>query len=335
MTAAARRDRVGQPPDVAFGGMQTLETLQYSGKASDLSAPIPEQFFTKDRLDAMGDIVQKSVLRNGHPTIFPIWRYAYGGFILANNEMLKSAGFDDENIRKNGWTIDQFREARKITPTRMATERSTRRDRRGRWCIFNIFCSTSSARESGAKRSRRTACLPLTSATMDDSPGSHAGSHQAPVHAVRSAHQRRQVLEPGVSRDELHRDQSTITIHRRLGMTFGETPWVPRTRRKIWEADVAMGAAARPEPPELTCIWMPTKRTAINRAAGGRDGFLHPAITSTKVTRRHGKCDERGESPYAPPSLAIRRLKFPPSPPEPERVRRDLSRAAAQQQRNR
>src|SRR4051812_9085791 len=43
----------GQPPDVCFGGIQTLESLQYSGKASDLAVPIPLQYFPKERLDAM------------------------------------------------------------------------------------------------------------------------------------------------------------------------------------------------------------------------------------------------------------------------------------------
>src|SRR5437868_5885805 len=62
----------GQPPDVCFEGLQTLDALQYSGKASDLAVPIPVQYFSKDRLDAMGSIVQRSVLRDGKPTIFPI-----------------------------------------------------------------------------------------------------------------------------------------------------------------------------------------------------------------------------------------------------------------------
>src|SRR3954471_18939380 len=74
----------GQPPDVCFGGMQTLEALQYSGKASDLSVPISERYFTDARLDEMGSLVRRSVVHgnsaSARPTVFPIWRYAYGGF---------------------------------------------------------------------------------------------------------------------------------------------------------------------------------------------------------------------------------------------------------------
>src|SRR6476659_4520460 len=68
----------GQPPDVCFGGIQSLEALQYSGKASDLAVPIPERYFPQERLDAMGAIVKRSVQHGGHPTVFPIWRYSYG-----------------------------------------------------------------------------------------------------------------------------------------------------------------------------------------------------------------------------------------------------------------
>src|SRR3954462_9050777 len=57
----------GQPPDVCFGGLQTLETLQFSGKASDLAVPIPEKYFPKERLASMGEIVQRSVLHSGQP----------------------------------------------------------------------------------------------------------------------------------------------------------------------------------------------------------------------------------------------------------------------------
>ena len=102
----------GQPPDVCFGGLATVESLQYTGKASDLAVPIPPKYFPADRLAEMGPIVQAAVMHDGKPTIFPIWRYVYGGFILANNQMLKGdAGYDDAEIRKNGWTIDQFRDA--------------------------------------------------------------------------------------------------------------------------------------------------------------------------------------------------------------------------------
>jgi ABC-type glycerol-3-phosphate transport system substrate-binding protein len=252
----------GQPPDVCFGGLATLETLQYSGKASDLAVPIPEKFFTNERLKEMGDIVQKSVLRNGHPTVFPIWRYAYGGFILANNEMLRNAGFDDEQIRKNGWTIDQFREAaRKMT-------RDTDGD--GKPDTWGFGASL----------------VHLQHLLLDEfGPGIWGKDIAKDGLLAYDEKAKRWTIHPGLTENQIEQaftlfndlinvDKSwnpaylgmtfpeiidDITIHRRLGMTFGETPWVPRLRREIWEANVAMGAH-QPEPPELTCIWMPTAK---------------------------------------------------------------------------
>jgi len=64
----------------------------------------------------MGPVVERTIVRDGHATVFPIWRYCYGGVILANRTMLHEAGFDDEQIRRDGWTFDQFRDAcRKMT----------------------------------------------------------------------------------------------------------------------------------------------------------------------------------------------------------------------------
>ncbi|HTL30212.1 MAG TPA: ABC transporter substrate-binding protein, partial [Tepidisphaeraceae bacterium] len=252
----------GQPPDVAFGGLQTLESLQYSGKASDLAAPIPPQFFSKERLASMGPIVQRSVLHNGKPTIFPIWRYAYGGFILANNEMLKQAGYDDEQIRKNGWTIAQFRDAcKKMT-------RDTNGDGKPDTWGFGA------------------ALAHLQHLLLDEFGPGIWGKEIAKNNLLAyDPNAKRWTLHPGLSENHIEQaftlfdqlinvDKSwnpaylgmpfgeiidDITIHRRLGMTFGETPWVPRLRREIWEANQALGAH-QPEPPELSCIWMPTAK---------------------------------------------------------------------------
>ena len=58
------------------------------------------QYFPEDEFARMSPVIRKSLApdASGRPRIFPIWRYAYGGFLLANNEMLKVAGFDDEQI---------------------------------------------------------------------------------------------------------------------------------------------------------------------------------------------------------------------------------------------
>src|SRR5689334_11354998 len=49
----------GQPPDVCFGGVQTLESLQFSGKAADLSVSIPERYFPADELARMSPTIRK------------------------------------------------------------------------------------------------------------------------------------------------------------------------------------------------------------------------------------------------------------------------------------
>lgn len=258
----------GQPPDVCFGGIQTLESLQYSGKASDLAVPIPEKYFPKERLDSMGEIVQRSILHSGRPTIFPIWRYSYGGIILANNEMLKQAGFDDEQIRKNGWTIEQFREAAK----RMTRDT----DGDGRIDTWGF----------GA------ALMHVRHLLLDEfGPGIWGREIARNQLLAYDAASKRWTIHPGLTQDHIEQafalfnnlinvDKSwnpaylgmsfgeiidDLTVRRHLGMTFGETPLVPRLRREIWQANVALGAHP-PEPPELSAIWMPTLK------AGDRPG---------------------------------------------------------------
>src|SRR5438046_8835216 len=63
----------GQPPDVCFSGLETLESLQYSGKATNLAVPIPEKYFPDSRLADLGDTARKSITPHGRPTVFPIW----------------------------------------------------------------------------------------------------------------------------------------------------------------------------------------------------------------------------------------------------------------------
>jgi hypothetical protein len=176
--------------------------------------------------------------------------------------MLRNAGFDDEQIRKSGWTIDQFREAaRKMT-------RDTNGD--GKIDTWGF----------GA------ALVHLQHLLLDEfGPGIWGKEIAKDGLLAYDEQQKRWTIHPGLTQDHIEKtftlfndlinvDKSwnpaylgmnfteiidEITIHRRLGMTFGETPWVPRLRREIWQADVAMGAHT-PEPPELTCIWMPTEK---------------------------------------------------------------------------
>jgi len=253
----------GQPPDVCFGGIQTLESLQYSGKSSDLAVPIPPEYFSPQRLSAMGTIVQHSVLHDGRPTIFPIWRYAYGGIILANNEMLRQAGYNDAEIRKNGWTIEQFRDAAK----RM-THATGGDGKPGTWgfgaalvnlqhLFLNEFGPGIWGREIAQNEllgydpalKRWTIHQALTEEQIEQA--------FLLFHQLINVDHSWNPAYLGMSFPEIIDE---LTIHRRLGMTFGETPLVPKLRREIWESNRALGAH-QPEPPELTAIWMPTART--------------------------------------------------------------------------
>jgi hypothetical protein len=252
----------GQPPDVCFGGMQTLESLQYSGKATDLAAPIPSKYFSAERLEAMGTTVQRSILRGGKPTIFPIWRYSYGGIILANNEMLRQAGFDDAQIRAHGWTIAQFREAaRRMTRD---TDGDGKPDTWGFGAALvhleHLFLDEFGPGIWGKEITRNNLL------------GYDAAAKRWTIHPALTEDQIEQAF--ALFDDLINVDKSwnasylgmsfgeildDLTVHRRLGMTFGETPWVPRLRREIWQTNVALGAH-QPEPPELSAVWMPTAR---------------------------------------------------------------------------
>jgi hypothetical protein len=265
----------GQPPDVCFGGMQTLESLRYSGKASDLAVPIPPAYFPKERLDAMGTIVQRSILRNGQPTIFPIWRYVYGGIILANNEMLKQAGYNDEEIRKNGWTIDQFRDAAK----RMTRDT----DGDGTPDVWGFGASLAH----------------LEHLFLNEfGPGIWGKEIAKNNFLAYDPATKRWTIDPALTEDHIERaftlfdqlinvDKSwnpatlgmtigeiidEVTLRRRLAMTFGEVPWVPRLRREIWEANEKLGAH-QPPLPELSAIWMPTESGERAAPRAGVMGF--------------------------------------------------------------
>ncbi len=259
----------GQPPDVCMGGMETLDSLKYSGKALDLAVPIPETYLSSAELKAMGPVVERSIVRDGHATVFPIWRYCYGGVILANRQMLRDAGFDDEQIRRDGWTFEQFREAcRKMT-----------RDTNGdgtpdTWgfgaaavhlnhLLINEFGPGVWGRD--VARRQFLAKDPATGRWMLD-----------PELAVE------QIRQAFLLFDELLNEDKTwnpaclgmtwndiideLVVRRRIGMIFGETPWVAKLRREIWESNEALGAKQAGGPPDLTVIWMPTLRAGDRSA---------------------------------------------------------------------
>jgi len=252
----------GQPPDICFGGMDTLESLRYSGKATDLAVPIPERYFPVKRLDGMGELVRRSIVRGDRPTIFPIWRYAYGGILLVNKTMLKNAGFDDEQIRANGWTFDQFRAAAK------AMTRDTDGD--GKPDIWGF----------GA------ALVHLQHLFMNEfGPGVWGRDVTQNSFLAYDTKAERWTIHPDLTEAQIEQvfvlfdqlinvDKSwnpsylgmtfaeildDVTMRQKLAMTFGETPLVPRLRADIWEGNRMLGVR-QPPLADLTAIWMPTAK---------------------------------------------------------------------------
>jgi ABC-type glycerol-3-phosphate transport system substrate-binding protein len=251
----------GQPPDVCIGGLETLESLQYSGKAADLAVPIPEKFFPKERLAAMGPVVSRIILRDGRPTVFPLYRYAYGGVLLVNRRMLAEAGFEDEKIRREGWTFEEFREAcRRMT-------RDTNGDGKpdvwgfGAALVhFNhLFLNEFGPSVWGKEVQRKTLFA------FDDQAGCwrvHPGLSEEMVLAVfRLFNQlinEDKTWNPACLAMNWNEINDELILHHRLGMTFGETPWVARLRRDIWDLEAKQGLHPGQEPPDLAVVWMPT-----------------------------------------------------------------------------
>lgn len=250
----------GQPPDVCLGGMDTLESLKYTGKAPDLAVPIPPTLLPQDGVDAMGEVVKKTILRDGRPTLFPIYRYCYGGVIMADLNMLSQAGLDDAQLRKEGWTIDRFRE----TAKRMTRDL----DGDGKpdtWgfgaarthlnhLFFNEFGPGVWGRE--VTQSQLLARAPSSAWAL------HPHLTEECVRVLfRLFHQL--VVEDkswnpaclGMNWNEI---LDEMIIRRRLGMTFGETPSSAMLHREVWQADKNAGAKVGDTPPDLCVIWMPT-----------------------------------------------------------------------------
>jgi ABC-type glycerol-3-phosphate transport system substrate-binding protein len=252
----------GQPPDVCFSGLETLENLQYSGKSADLAVPIPDRYLPAARLNEMGDAARRSIMRDGHPTVFPIWRYVYGGFILANNTMLKQAGVDDEQIRQHGWTFAEFRAAAKAMTRDVDGDGKPDTWGFGAALVHlpHLFLNEFGPGVWGKEVTEK--------GFLDyDAKAGHWTIHPSLTEA-----QIEQVFDLfdqlinvdkswnpaylGMTFAEIIDD---VTLRQKLGMTFGETPWTPRMRADIWAANQALGAH-QPPLAELTDIWMPTAR---------------------------------------------------------------------------
>lgn len=258
----------GQPPDVYMSGYANIENLHYSGKASDLSVTIPDAFFPDSAMDGMGPLVRRAITRDGRPTTFPIYRYAYGGVIFANRAIIVDAGFDDAAIRAKGWTFDQFREACK------AMTRDTNGDGVNNTWGFgaalvhlqHLFIDEFGPGVWGPEVSLRHF---LHQDPQTQEWGMHPGLTEDAVAEVLTLFDQLVNVDKtwnpatfGMNWSEINDE---VYVHRRLGMTFGETPWSAKLWREVWDADHTAGVVSG-EPPDLCVIWMPTREPGMRPA---------------------------------------------------------------------
>lgn len=251
----------GQPPDVCLGGLESLENLRYTGKAEDLAVTIPEEFFPRSRVKELGPVVETLILRDGRPTTFPVYRYSYGGFILANRAMLLEAGCDDEEIRRNGWTFEQFRDAcRKIT-------RDTNGDGTPDIWAFGaalVHLNQLFLHEFGpavwGKEVHRRSLMAWDQAKQrwDVHPALTEEQIRIVFALFDDLINEDKVWNPayfGMNWNEINEE---LIGKRRLAMAFGEMPWVPKTRLDMWDLEEKQGVVHENPRPDLTVVWMPT-----------------------------------------------------------------------------
>ncbi len=103
----------GTPPDVAVAGIGDLGTLERDKEMPELSIPIPDEMFTNEELEKYGPMVLGSITRKGRKWVFPLFKYMSGGFMSANKKLLNDAGYDEDILLREGWTIDEFRKVAK------------------------------------------------------------------------------------------------------------------------------------------------------------------------------------------------------------------------------
>ncbi|WP_442601777.1 ABC transporter substrate-binding protein [Paenibacillus sp. KN14-4R] len=94
----------GSPPDIAFGGSETIPKYLQQGLLMDISDVItPEMSGDYDKTPL--EYMKKGNALYGLPAYMEV--HALGG----NKEFLEKAGIDWKKIQQNGWTYDEFREA--------------------------------------------------------------------------------------------------------------------------------------------------------------------------------------------------------------------------------
>ena len=103
-----------QGPDVAWGNADYIFIPgRGGGPASADSLTIPDEYFTKEERLGMGAAVMGSIQVPGRGIIVWPWHLYIGGIstMIANEDYLRSAGFDPDEIRAKGWTTDDFLKA--------------------------------------------------------------------------------------------------------------------------------------------------------------------------------------------------------------------------------
>ena len=253
----------GQPPDVCLAGLETLESLKYTGKASDLAVTISEEYFPDERLGRMGPVVKRTIVRDGRPTVFPMYRYCYGGVILANRAMLAEAGYDDARIREEGWTFEQFRDACRRMTRDLDGDGAPDTWGFGAALVHlrHLFLNEFGPGVWGREVSRH---MFLYQDTETGRWGLHPDLTEEQVFRVFLLFDQLLNQDKTWSSAFLSMNWNEINdeliVRRRLGMTFGETPWAAKLRGDIWDFEAARGLHNDVPPPDLTVIWMPTEK---------------------------------------------------------------------------
>lgn len=253
----------GQPPDVCQGGIEAFESLQYSGKTTNLAAEIPDDLFPISELEAMGSIVMQAAVRDGKQYVFPIYRYLYGGFLMANRTMLREAGFDDETIRREGWTFAEFREACK----RMTKDL----DGDGKTDVWGFGASLKNLEQLleiefgpgiwGKEIARRQLIgYDETTKRWTRNPGLTEDDIYQAFLLFHQLYNVDRSWNPQTLQYTIFELHDEVDVHQRLGMTFCSVPWMPKMRQEIWDLEVKQGVKKSFPFPELTAFWMPTLR---------------------------------------------------------------------------
>ncbi len=314
----------GQPPDVCISGFETFESLQYSGKATDQAIAIPEELLPLERLEAMGPVVQKAAVRDGKQYVFPIYRYCYGGVMLVNRTMLREAGYDDEQLRRDGWTFKEFREACK----RMTRDT----DGDGQTDVWGFGAGLVHLEHlvnlefgPGAWGKKVAERFMLG---YDENTGRwtrHPDLKEEQIYQIFLLfHQLINVdksWNPATLGMGTYEMLDEIITQQKLAMSFGSIPWAPKVYEDIRNLEISQGVK-KPNPfPDLTMVWTPTLKAGDHASpSAGVYGF-----SVLKQTPYKGDAHTYNACRVAlflthPVHLARSQLRqFRHLPPEPER----------------